>query len=344
MQGQFRFSFGPWNIHEGADPFGPTVRGSVAFATKLGLYKQLGFDSVQFHDDDAVPDMNDLSPEQMVAKAEALKKTLDSQGLVAEFVAPRLWEDPRTIDGGYTSNDPQCREYARERSKRAIDIANALGTKLIVLWLAREGTYIREAKDSKVAVDQLVEALDDMLGYDPEIRIAIEPKPNEPVDQTYIPTTGHAIALGHLTVAPDRVGVNIESAHAILAGLDPSDEMGYALAHKKLWTVHLNDQNGLKFDQDKTFGSVDIRRAFNQVRILDRYGYGQNGEWVGLDIKAMRTQRAEVATKHLSNSRTIFLRLLDISRSLDDARVRAMVAERDYEELDLYIVNSLLGS
>ena len=41
--------------------------------------------------------------------------------LVGEFVAPRLWEDPRTIDGGYTSNDPKCREYARDRSRRAID-------------------------------------------------------------------------------------------------------------------------------------------------------------------------------------------------------------------------------
>jgi len=344
MQGQFRFSFGPWNIHEGADPFGPAVREPMTFATKLGYYKKLGFDAVQFHDDDAVPDLSELNPQQVVEKAQALKKRLDDEGLAAEFVAPRLWEHPNTIDGGYTSNDPKCREYARERSKRAIDIANALGTDLIVLWLAREGTYIREAKDSKVAVDWLVEAINDMLGYDPKIRIAIEPKPNEPVDQAYIPTTGHAIALGHLTVDPSRVGVNIESAHAILAGLDPSDEMGYALAHKKLWTVHLNDQNGLKFDQDKTFGSVDIRRALNQVRILDRYGYGRDGEWVGLDIKAMRTQKDGVATKHLSNSRTIFLRLLEVSRSLDDARVDAMIAERDYEELDLYIIGSLLGS
>ena len=266
MSGQFRFSFGPWNIHEGADPFGPAVRGSIPFNKKLSLYKDLGFGAVQFHDDDAVPDMNDLSPEQIIKKAGAVRKLLGKHGLVAEFVAPRLWEDPRTIDGGYTSNDPKARKYARERSRRTIDIAGALGTDLVVLWLAREGSYIREAKNSKVIVDLLVEAINDMLTYNPDIRIAIEPKPNEPMDHTYIPTTGHALALAHLTVDPSRVGVNIESAHAILAGLDPSDEMGFALACDKLWTVHLNDQNGLKFDQDKTFGSVDLRRAFNQVR------------------------------------------------------------------------------
>ena len=93
-----------------------------------------------------------------------------------------------------------------------------LDTRLIVLWLAREGTYVREAKDSKVAVDRLAAAVEDMLAYDPDIRIAIEPKPNEPMDHAYIPTTGHAIALAYRTQAPERVGVVIESAHAILAG------------------------------------------------------------------------------------------------------------------------------
>jgi len=342
MAGKFKFTFGPWNIHEGADVFGPSVRNSISFDEKLGLFKSLGFDGIQFHDDDAVSDINEKSASQIAGESTALKTRLANLGLEAEFVAPRLWEDTSTIDGAYTSNDPECRKYAIERSKRSIDIANHLGTDLLVLWLAREGTYIREAKDSRVATDRLVEAINEMLAYDPNIRICIEPKPNEPMDHAYIPTTGHAIALGMLTSDHSRVGVNIESAHAILAGLDPSDEMGFALAHQKLWTVHLNDQNGLKFDQDKTFGSVDLRRAFNQVRILDKHNYGHNGEWVGLDIKAMRTQKLP-ATNHLSNSLEVFKMLLDLSRSLDDAKVDALIAERDYESLDLLIMKHLLG-
>lgn len=342
MAGKFRFTFGPWNIHEGADPFGPEVRKTMTFSEKLRLYKKLGFDGVQFHDDDAVPDMNDLKPQQIVSKAKDLKKVLEDHGLAAEFVAPRLWEDVRTIDGGYTSNDASCREFAIERSKRAIDIANALGTDLLVLWLAREGSYIRESKDSRLAVERIAGSINQMLEYDGKIRVCIEPKPNEPMDHSYIPTTGHAIALAQICIDPERVGVNIESAHAILAGLDPSDEMGFALSFNKLWTVHLNDQNGLKFDQDKSFGSVDIRRAFNQVRILDKNNYGSNGEFVGLDVKAMRTQKDEVALKHLSNSREIFLKLLEISRSIDENIVNQCIASRNYEELDLYILNSLI--
>ena len=287
--------------------------------------------------------MNELTQKQIIAEAKKVRKKLDEHGLTAEFVAPRLWEDPRTVDGGYTNNDAANRKYALERSLRTIDIAKALGTKNIVLWLAREGTYIREAKDSVWATEKIAEAVQLMLDYDPEIRIMIESKPNEPMDHTYIPTIGHAIALGLLTTDPSRVGCLIESAHALLAGLDPSDEMGYAMAHNKLWSVHLNDQNGLKFDQDKSFGSVDLRRALNQVRILDEHGFGNNGEWVGLDVKAMRTQKDNVACKHLSNSRTIFLKLLEVSRGLDQKKMAKLRAARDYEELDLYIMESILG-
>ncbi len=343
MAGKFRFTFGPWNIHEGADVFGPAVRKTIEFEKKLEMYKNLGFSGVQFHDDDAVPVLEGKSASQIASEARSLKQRLDDMGLKAEFVAPRLWEDSRTIDGGYTSNDPACRKYAIERSKICIDITKELGIDLVVLWLAREGSYIRESKDSVVATERLVDAINVMLGYDPDIRICVEPKPNEPMDHAYIPTTGHAIALGMLTDDADRVGVNIESAHAILAGLDPSDEMGFALAHNKLWTVHLNDQNGLKFDQDKSFGSVDLRRAFNQVRILDRHDYGKNGEWVGLDVKAMRTQKDEKATAHLTNSLEMFNLLLKASRSTDDAKIDSFIAERNYEALDLYIMKHIMG-
>ena len=46
MAGTYRFSFGPWNIHSGADPFGPVVREDFTFAEKLDYYKELGFDIV----------------------------------------------------------------------------------------------------------------------------------------------------------------------------------------------------------------------------------------------------------------------------------------------------------
>jgi xylose isomerase len=247
-----------------------------------------------------------------------------------------------TIDGAFTSNDAKARDYALDRAKKAVDIAHELQTDLLVLWLAREGTYMREAKDVGRATHQLLDAFNILLDYDQHIRIAIEPKPNEPMDMSYIPTIGHGIALGAQTRDPSRMGVLMESAHAILAGLDPSDEIGFALSLGKLLSVHLNDQNGLKYDQDRSFGSVDLRRAFNQVRVLDNNAYWRNGI-VGLDVKALRTQPSAIATRHLRNSMQVFLRLVEVMRSIDQQKVNALVAERDYEELDWLVLGYLMG-
>jgi xylose isomerase len=334
----YRFTFGPWNISAGADPFGPPVRKEVPFAAKIREYKKLGFDGVQFHDDDVVE--ADLDPQATERGAAKVRKILESEGLFCEFIAPRLWEHPKTVDGAYTSNNPAERRYAIERSKRAVDIARALNCRDMVLWLAREGTYIREAKDPIASVGRIVDAVNALLDYDRNIRILGEMKPNEPMDQAYLPTPGHFLGLSYRTAEPSRVGVLIESAHSILAGLDPSDDMAYALWHGKLWSVHLNDQNGLKYDQDKTFGSVDLRRAFNTVWVLERGNYDG---CIGLDVKAMRTTKPNDQTKHLANSREMFLRILEVVRSVDADKVEAFRAERDYEDLEMYVLETLMG-
>ncbi|HEV3083630.1 MAG TPA: TIM barrel protein [Gemmataceae bacterium] len=334
----YRFSFGPWNISTGADPFGPPARKEMAFAAKIREYKRLGFDGVQFHDDDAVE--ADLDPQATERAAARMKKMLDGEGLFCEFVAPRLWEHPKTIDGGFTSNNAAERRYALDRARRSIDIASALSCHTLVLWLAREGTYIRESKDPITAIGRILDAVNALLEYDHHIRILGEMKPNEPMDQAYLPTPGHFLGLAYRAADPSRVGVLIESAHSILAGLDPSDDMAYALWHGKLWSVHLNDQNGLKYDQDKVFGSVDLRRAFNTIWVLERGGYEG---CIGLDVKPMRTTKPGDQTKHLANSREMFLRLLDVARSVDAGKIEEYRAERDYEGLEMYVLGKLMG-
>ena len=339
----YRFCFGPWNISEGQDPYGPPVRPPVSFAWKLAKLKNLGFDAMMFHDDDAVPDIDIKSDAQIRKETKELRRRLAGEGIDAEMVAPRLWFARQTIDGAYTSNDKKCRQYAIDRSLRSIDIAKILGTDILVLWLAREGSYIRESKNARRCVDYLVEAFDKMLAYDKKIRLAIEPKPNEPMDVAYIPTIGHALAIAQLTRDPKRVGCLIESAHATLAGLDPADEIDFAMAFGKLWSLHLNDQNGLKFDQDKPFGSNNLRVAFNQVRALERNGYGKNGEYVCFDVHPFRTTKVEHWVAHLDNSRRTFLKLVGKARSYDEKRAQQLISDRNYQDLDQMVIEHLMG-
>jgi len=338
----FKFTAGPWNVHEGADAFGPIVRESISFEDKVKKFKEIGLSGVQFHDDDAVPNMNDLTNSQIIKEAEGVKSLLDGYGMAAEFVAPRLWEDIRTTDGGYTSNSKEDREFAMWRSFRSIDIAKALGTDKIVLWLAREGTLCEESKNPVEAVKRLTESINQMLAYDPNVKIIIEPKPNEPIDRSFCPTMGHVMAVAAATVDPSRVGGLLESAHAVLAGLNPANEIAFAMAHDKLWGVHLNDQNGMKYDQDKTFGAENLRQVFNQVKVLVENNYGSKGEYVGLDVKAMRTQKIEDSYRHLENSIKVFKMLEKKAESFDYDLQKKLVAERNYEALEMYVLEHLL--
>ena len=340
---QFKFSVGPWNVHTGADSYGPETRKAIDLETKFAKFRELGFDAVQFHDDDVVPNMNDLTVEEIKAEARKVKALLDKYGLKAEFVAPRLWMDPHTTDGGYTSTSKEDREFAMWRSYRSIDIARELGCDLIVLWLAREGTLCAEAKSPVEATRQLVEAINDMLRYDDSIRVCIEPKPNEPIDRSFCGTIGHVMAVSAATIDPKRVGGNLESAHAVLAGLDPANEMGFALAFGKLFTVHMNDQNGIRYDQDKSFGVENLRSAFNQVKVLMDNGYGKNGEYVGLDVKAMRTTSDEDSYEHLKNSLAIFKAMEEKVKKYDHAYADELIREKKFEQLEMYVMKLIMG-
>lgn len=339
---RFKFSVGPWNVHEGADAYGPATRESIPLEEKIRRFKEIGFDAIQFHDDDVVPEMNRLREIEIIKEAKKIKAMLDRYDLKAEFVAPRLWMDPHTVDGGFTSNNEDDRNFALWRAYRSIDIANSLGCDKIVLWLAREGTVCFESKSPVEFVRKLIDAINKMLAYDSKIKILIETKPNEPVDRSVCPTMGHAMAISAATIDPSRVGGLLESAHALLAGLDPAGEIGFAMAMGKLWGVHLNDQNGMKFDQDKSFGVENLRTAFNQIKLLMENGYGQHGEYIGLDVKAMRTEKQDGSYKHLENSLKIAKMLEEKAEKFDYAFQRKCVEVRDYESLEMYVMELLM--
>ena len=340
---RFKFSVGPWNVHEGADSYGPATRKEIAFEDKVKKFAELGFSAVQFHDDDAVPNMNELTEEEIKEEARKVKLILDKYGMEAEFVAPRLWMDSHTIDGGFMSTCEKDREFAMWRAYRSIDIAKELGCDKIVLWLAREGTLCAESKSPVWATKQLIQAIDNMLDYDETIKVLIEPKPNEPIDRSICGTMGHVMGVSAATKDPSRVGGLLESAHAILAGLDPSHEIGFGLAMGKLWGVHLNDQNGIKYDQDKSFGVENLRQAFNQIKVLMENNYGSNGEYVGLDVKAMRTTIDEDSYKHLENSLKIVKLLEEKVERFDYEFQKKCVENRDFEGLEMYVMELLMG-
>ena len=181
-----------------------------------------------------------------------------------------------------------------------------------------------------------------MLDYGKDMKILIEPKPNEPIDRSFCPTMGHVMGVSAATKDPARVGGLLESAHAVLAGLDPANEIAFGLAMGKLWGVHLNDQNGMKYDQDKAFGVENLRQAFNQIKVLVENNYGSNGEYIGLDVKAMRTQKIDVCYTHLENSLKIAKMLEAKAEKFNYGYQKKCIEARDYEALEMYVMELLM--
>ena len=107
-------------------------------------------------------------------------------------------------------------------------------------------------------------------------------------------------------------------------------------------SFNFNDQNGLKFDQDKSFGVENLRQAFNQVRVLIENDYGKNGEYIGLDVQAMRTTKDEDCYKHLENSLKIVKMLEEKARKFDYGFQKICIEKRDYEALEMYVMELLM--
>ena len=340
---QFRFSVAPWNVEEGMDMYGPAVRDPIPLSEKLREFSSLGFDAVQFHDDDIVADIDDASARRITEAAAETRRMVEDNGLEVESVAPRLWESRFTVDGALTSSEPGEREYALDRAYKAVDLAREMGTDLVSFWFAREGTVCPESKDTREGVVRIRESINKLLEYDEEIRISIEPKPYQPTDHSFVPTAGHAVALANQTSDPARVGVLVNSAHAILGNLDPAEELAFTMACGRVFSVHLNDQGGPKFEQHKVFGVEHLRRAFNQIRVLVENGYGSRGEFVGVDARAMRTQPQDRAFRHLENSLRVIRFLEEQARAFDYGKQKAMIDARDFEALEMYVMELLTG-
>ena len=271
-----KFAFGLWTIgHPGRDPFGDSTRPPVSTADFLRGLADIGAWGVSFHDDDL---MTFGAPEsQRRAELDAFKKSLDETGIVCSMATTNLFWHPLFKDGAFTSNDRNVRRYAIAKTIRNIDVAAELGAPTYVFWGGREGVESAASKEPRDALDRYAEALNFFCGYVKDkgynLRFAIEPKPNEPRADTFLPTIGHAMAFIQTLEYPEMVGLNPEVAHETMAGLSFYQGVAQALWQDKLFHIDLNEQKIGRFDQDLRFGSEGIKDDFMLVRLLEQSGY-----------------------------------------------------------------------
>jgi xylose isomerase len=271
-----RFSFGLWTVGwQGVDVFGTAVRAPLDAEVAVARLAELGAYGVSFHDNDVFP--FDASAAEKSKALERLRRAIDSAGLVVPMVTTNLFSHPVFRDGAFTANDREVRRFALRKVADNLDLAAELGAGIVVFWGGREGAESGAAKDVRAALDRYKEAFDILTGYVIEqgyaMRFAIEPKPNEPRGDIFLPTVGHALSFINALEHSEMVGLNPEVGHEEMASLNFAHGLAQALWHGKLFHVDLNGQNGPRYDQDLRFGAGNARGAFWTVDILESGGY-----------------------------------------------------------------------
>ena len=271
-----KFTFGLWTVGwQARDPFGDATRGALDPVRTVNELAARGAYGVTFHDDDLIPFGSDDASRR--GHIDSFKKALAETGMQVPMATTNLFSHPVFKDGAFTSNDRDIRRYALRKAMRNIELAVELGAHTYVCWGGREGAESDAAKDAYVAHERMREAFNVLSQYvldnGYKIKFAIEPKPNEPRGDIFLPTIGHALAFIYTLDHPELVGLNPEVGHEQMAGLNFVHGIAQALWQKKLFHIDLNGQHGPKFDQDLVFGHGDLKSAFFLVELLERYKY-----------------------------------------------------------------------
>lgn len=288
-----KFSFGLWTVgHMGRDPFGEPTREWLDPYDSVMKLGELGAWGVSFHDDDL------LAPEeassQRSERVRRFSKALDNSGVTCSMATTNLFSHPMFREGALTANDRDVRRRAVTKVMDNLDVAAELGAPTYVMWGGREGTDSDSAKDVVSAMERYKEGIDILCQYvmdrGYEIRFALEPKPNEPRGDIFLPTIGHALGLIAELEHPEMVGLNPEVGHEQMAGLNFHHGVAQAIWSGKLFHIDLNGQKGPRYDQDFRFGSEGQKEAFFLVDLLTRHGYEGPRHF---DCRAYRTENID---------------------------------------------------
>jgi len=329
-----KFAFGLWTVGwQARDPFGDATRRALDPVESLERLSELGAWGVSFHDDDLVAFDADDSARR--TRFDEWKSALDRTGMVTSMMTTNLFTHPVFKDGAFTSNDRDVRRLAIAKTRRNVDYAAELGVPTYVMWGGREGSEMDAAKDIRDALQRYKEGVDLLCqyvidqGYD--LRFAIEPKPNEPRGDILLPTVGHAIAFIDQLQYPDMVGLNPETGHEQMAGLNYVHAIAQALWSGKLFHIDLNGQRGIKYDQDLVFGHGDLTNAFFLVDLIERSDYSGPKHF---DYKPMRTEDLDGVWASAEANMRMYLMLRDRARSFrEDPAVQQALRASGLESL-----------
>jgi sugar phosphate isomerase/epimerase len=208
-----------------------------------------------------------------------VKDLLKRFDFVVSAVGLDLTSNRKWKFGSLVSKDEDIRKQAIAIVKSAIDFASEVGSELVNIWLGQEGFDYPLQANYFDQWDRMVKSIRACADYNPNIRLALEPKPREPRNRCLIDSTATGLLLA-MDIDRDNVGVTIDVGHVLQDDKNMAQSIAYAAKRGKLFNLQAND-NYTGSDDDMVVGSVHIVEFIELFYYLKKINYDK---WCSVDI------------------------------------------------------------
>ncbi len=196
---------------------------------------------IQYHEDNAVSDrfriaasIKNLDGLELCYPADfgdlhELRALLDEYGFGVPAINVRSRLAGKWLRGAFTSADAQERREVVDHFRRALDLAAELGVSRISTCPLNDGhDYVFEMNylDAYLYAAEYFSAI---CAHNPDIRVCIEYKWNDPRTRCLLASAGETLSFC-LEVGARNLGVTLDIGHVVLAGERPAQSV--ALLHR----------------------------------------------------------------------------------------------------------------
>jgi xylose isomerase len=312
----WKISVGLWFIESrGGDRFTAQFKEGISVLERIELAGRMrGVSGIELH-----------YPYEVTEDTfETVRKAARNNGLKILTVIPGLFNEMRFKNGALVSLDKRVRNEAIERIKTCFRMNNELkkngeGGEFAIYWPAADGPTYSFSMNHPVQRAMIRDGLIECLQSVPGSVLVVEHKPADPACKTYFGTTGEAIllcrdvrdAIGD--AKSERIGINPEMAHLLMANADLGYDVSYIAAEGFLKHTHWNTCKRLGADTDMIVGSDNWTESMEVFFWLEQLKYDR---WLGLDLMPKNEDTARAVDLSIQAMERMYAEMMSVKDEL----------------------------
>lgn len=251
-----------------------------------------------------------------------MKVALAQYGLQVASIYNNISSHPKWQRGALTSSEATRRE-AIAHAKRCMDICAELNCPTMTFSILQDGHDYSFQSDFLEDWKNIVASLQEIADYNPNVKIALEYKSQEPRIRIILGNVYSAVLLAN-EVNRVNVGVTVDVGHALNAGENMAQSCALLAMYGKMFHTHLND-NYRKWDDDLIVGSVHFIEYLELFYWLRRCNYSG---WYGLDIFPYREDPGRACEESIAFIKKCF----DIIDAIGMEQLGELIKKKDIPE------------